>query len=172
MGNDTLDLKSREGEVQDQAVLPVGGSEVRSHRGEVNGLDGFHGFQLYDHLTLDKQIEPMVADFDFLEEDVDGALPAECDAVVLKRFAQRLLVDSFQEARSEGPMDGDGRGDDAMGQFVMFKHSDSPAFLSSCLPEKEGILGLRCPSIAGHLWTRDSRAETVRITPFFLEIPS
>jgi len=107
------------------------GPQIGLHDREVRVLEGLDRLELHDDLSLDEQIELVVAHASTGVADRHRELPLVPDASLAKLNHQSLLVDPLQKAGSQRPVDLDGGPDDPPGEIFVLEHSWFPPFLVS-----------------------------------------
>jgi len=86
----------------------------------MNGRDLIDSFQLKDQGVFYDKIDPLTADLDVLVFHDNVFLPFKSNAVEFELVAQGFLVNAFQVAWPQDPVDFNGGPDDSMDQFVCF----------------------------------------------------
>lgn len=111
----SLDLEFYSGKIQEKAMFQPGRTQLRANDGKMHVLKGFDRFQIDDHLALHHNIEPVCANFDAVVGDCDYLLLLDVKRSLAEFQNESVLVNRFQEARAELPMNFNGSTDDGFG---------------------------------------------------------
>lgn len=131
------------------------------------GATGVSGFELDDEAVVDEEIHPALPYADPLVADLDGRLADEGDLAETELDGQRLLIDAFQIARSQLPIDLYRSTDHGVGEVVVtrvgllgiggqFPYTPmSDPTLCTVLNQHRFLLTLTIPVVGGFLFGPD-----------------